>query len=61
MMPPLQVLSAPLQLAIAARVVSDLTYGLAQLHLAKDRPRKSLQLIEQWFSREKNRAVSHLR
>lgn len=32
------------------RVVSDLTYGLAQLHLAKDRPRKSLQLIEQWFA-----------
>ena len=23
---------------------------LAQLHLAKDRPRKSLQLIEQWFA-----------
>ena len=32
------------------RVVSDLTYGLAQLHLAKERPRKSLQLMEQWFA-----------
>ena len=32
------------------RVVSDLTYGLAQLHLAKERPRKSLQLLEQWFA-----------
>lgn len=32
------------------RVVSDLTYGLAQLHLAKERPRKSLQLMEQWFT-----------
>jgi len=32
------------------RVVSDLTYGLAQLHLAKDRPRKSLQLIDEWFA-----------
>ena len=32
------------------RVVSDLTYGLAQLHLAKERPRKSLQLMERWFA-----------
>ena len=32
------------------RVVSDLTYGLAQLHLAKERPRKSLQLMDQWFA-----------
>ena len=32
------------------RVVSDLTYGLAQLHLAKERPRKSLELIDKWFA-----------
>ena len=32
------------------RVVSDLTYGLAQLHLAKERPRKSLELMEKWFA-----------
>ena len=36
------------------RVVSDLTYGLAQLHLAKERPRKSLQLMEQWFAAQEN-------
>lgn len=32
------------------RVVSDLTYGLAQLHLAKERPRKSLELMDKWFA-----------
>ena len=32
------------------RVVSDLTYGLVQLHLAKERPRKSLELMDQWFA-----------
>ena len=32
------------------RVVSDLTYGLAQLYLAKERPRKSLELMEKWFA-----------
>ena len=35
---------------LPARVVSDLTYGLAQLHLAKERPRKSLELMEKWFA-----------
>lgn len=31
------------------RVVSDLTYNLAQLQLAQGRARKALPLIEQWF------------
>lgn len=32
------------------RVVNDLTYNLAQLSLADDQPRKSLQLLERWFA-----------
>lgn len=35
---------------LAPGVVSDLTYGLAQLHLAKERPRKALQLVDRWFA-----------
>lgn len=32
------------------RVVSDLTYNLAQLNLAEDRPQKALALLNRWFS-----------
>ena len=32
------------------RVVSDLTYNLAQINLAQDRPDTALELLEQWFA-----------
>jgi tetratricopeptide (TPR) repeat protein len=32
------------------RVVSDLTYNLAQLNLAEDNPKKALQLLNRWFN-----------
>lgn len=35
---------------LPARVVSDLTYNLAQLYLAEGQGQKSLTLLEQWFA-----------
>ena len=32
------------------RVANDLTYNLAQLNLAEDRPEKALQLLTQWLA-----------
>lgn len=32
------------------RVALDLTYNLGQLHLAQDRPRRALTLIDEWFA-----------
>ena len=32
------------------RVVNDLTYNLAQLNLAEDRPQKALELLTQWLA-----------
>ena len=32
------------------RVVNDISYNLAQLHLASDSPRKALALINKWFA-----------
>lgn len=31
------------------RIVSDLTYNLAQLNLAEDNPKKALELLNKWF------------
>jgi hypothetical protein len=35
---------------LPARVVSDITYNLAQLYLAEGQGKKSLALLEQWFA-----------